>query len=122
MRLVYDLLLFLHFVGWAIVLGGYLATMRSPGLYRGVFHGILTALIAGTGALIVAQSSSDLPNPDLPKMLTKLALTLVIAVCAYFAKRQGDKGDNGTGPVRRELKQTIGALTLINLAVAVFWN
>ncbi len=123
MELLYNVFAFLHFVGWAIVLGGYLATLRAPGLYRGVFHGAATALVAGVLMVGVAEMG-DLwadGGPSMAKIGVKLTVALVIAVLAFLAKRQGAKGDNGTGPVVPGLKHTIGALTLVNIGVAVFW-
>lgn len=124
MELLYNVLAVLHFVGWAIVLGGYLASLRTPGLYRGVFHGAATALVAGVLMVGVAEAGdvwAEGEAPDMAKIGVKLAVALVIAVLAFLAKRQGAKRDNGTGPVAPGLKHAIGALTLVNVVVAVFW-
>ncbi|GAA4735714.1 hypothetical protein GCM10023216_30890 [Isoptericola chiayiensis] len=123
MEFLYNVLAVLHFVGWAIVLGGYLASLRSPDLYRGVFHGALSALVGGIGMVGVAEASGmwDDGGPDMAKIGVKLAVALVISVLAFVAKRQGSKGDNGTGAVTPGLKHTIGGLTLVNIVVAVFW-
>jgi hypothetical protein len=124
MEFVYNLFALLHFVGWAIVFGGYLASLRSPGLYRGVFHGALSALVGGIGMVGIAEASGmwDDGGPDMAKIGVKLFFALVIAVLAVVAKRQGGKGDNGTGAVAPGVKHAIGGLTLVNIVVAVFWN
>jgi hypothetical protein len=124
MDFLYNLLAVLHFVGWAIVLGGYLASLRTPGLYRGVFHGAATALVAGVLMVGVAEMGdvwAEGEEPSMGKIGVKLAVALLIAVLAFLAKRQGAKRDNGTGPVTPGLKHAIGALTLLNIVVAVFW-
>lgn len=123
MEFLYNVFAVLHFVGWAIVLGGYLASLRSPGLYRGVFHGALSALVGGVGMVGVAEMSGlwDDGGPAMAKIGVKLGIALVIAVLAFVAKRQGSKGDNGTGAVTPGVKHAIGALTLVNILVAVFW-
>jgi hypothetical protein len=124
MEFLYNVFVALHFVGWAIVLGGYIASIKSPGLYRGVFHGAATALVAGVLMVGVAEMG-DLwadGGPSMAKIGVKLGIALVIAVLAFLAKRQGAKGDNGTGAVAPGLKHSIGALTLVNILVAVFWN
>ncbi|MFD6178413.1 MULTISPECIES: hypothetical protein [unclassified Isoptericola] len=123
MEFLYHVFVALHFVGWAIVLGGYIASMKSPGLYRGVFHGAATALVAGVVMVGVAEMG-DLwadGGPSMAKIGVKLVIALIIAVLAFLAKRQGAKGDNGTGAVSPALKHSIGALTLVNILVAVFW-
>lgn len=123
MEFLYHVFVALHFVGWAIVLGGYIASIKSPGLYRGVFHGALTALVAGVLMVGIAEMSGmwDTDGPSMAKIGVKLVIALIIAVLAFVAKRQGSKGDNGTGAVAPGLKHSIGALTLVNILVAVFW-
>ncbi|GAB3096923.1 hypothetical protein [Isoptericola nanjingensis] len=123
MEFLYHVFVALHFVGWAIVLGGYIASIKSPGLYRGVFHGAATALVAGILMVGIAEMG-DLwadGGPSMAKIGVKLVIALIIAVLAFVAKRQGSKGDNGTGAVAPGLKHSIGALTLVNILVAVFW-
>lgn len=123
MEFLYHVFVALHFVGWAIVLGGYIASIKSPGLYRGVFHGAATALVAGVLMVGIAEMG-DLwadGGPSMAKIGVKLVIALIIAVLAFLAKRQGSKGDNGTGAVAPGLKHSIGALTLVNILVAVFW-
>ncbi len=123
MEFLYHVFVALHFVGWAIVLGGYIASIKSPGLYRGVFHGAATALVAGILMVGIAEMG-DLwadGGPSMAKIGVKLVIALIIAVLAFLAKRQGSKGDNGTGAVAPGLKHSIGALTLVNILVAVFW-
>ncbi|MFV2145223.1 MULTISPECIES: hypothetical protein [Isoptericola] len=123
MEFLYNLFTVLHFVGWAIVLGGYLASLRSPGLYRGVFHGAATALVAGV-LMVGTAEMGDVwgdDGPSMAKIGVKLTVALVITVLALVAKRQGNKADNGTGAVSPGLKHAIGALTLANILVAVFW-
>ncbi|GAA1714521.1 hypothetical protein GCM10009809_08370 [Isoptericola hypogeus] len=124
MEFLYNVFVALHFVGWAIVLGGYIASIKSPGLYRGVFHGAATALVSGIVMMGLLESGAvDLGyDVDRTKLTVKLLVALVIAVLAFLAKRQGAKGDNGTGAVAPGLKHSIGALTLVNILVAVFWN
>ncbi|WP_425954954.1 hypothetical protein [Xylanimonas sp. McL0601] len=123
MDFLFDAFAFLHFVGWAIVLGGYLASLRTPGLYRGVFHGAATALVAGIVMMGLIESGTAGPDDfSRAKLVTKLVVALVITVLAFVARRQGTKGDNGTGAVAPGVKHAIGALTIVNIAVAVFWH
>lgn len=121
MEFLYHALTVLHFIGWAIVLGGYLASMRTPGLYRGVFHGAMTALVAGVGMVGVAEVG-DVADLNHAKIAVKLAITVVICISAGAAARQGRVKDNGTGPVTPGIKLAIGALTVVNIIVAVFWR
>ncbi|QJW37498.1 hypothetical protein [Cellulosimicrobium protaetiae] len=124
MEFLYNVFVALHFIGWAIVLGGYLASLRSPGLYKGVFHGALTALVAGVAMVGIGEASvwKDWASggPDMAKIGVKLVVALVIAVLAFVAKRQATKAADGA--VAPGVKHAIGGLTLVNILVAVFWN
>ena len=120
MEFLYNVFVALHFVGWAIVLGGYLASLRSPGLYKGVFHGALTALVAGIVMVGIKEMGDFGRELDMAKIGVKLVVALVIAVLAFVAKRQGAKAADGA--VAPGVKHAIGGLTLVNILVAVFWN
>lgn len=114
MEFLYNVFTVLHFVGWALVLGGYLASLRTPGLYKGVFHGAATALVAGIVMVGLAEMGDFLPyDLDMTKIGIKLAIALVIAVLAFLAKRKGDDVAPG-------LKHAVGGLVLVNIIVAVF--
>ncbi|MGO1316776.1 MAG: hypothetical protein ACTMIR_07055 [Cellulomonadaceae bacterium] len=117
MTVLYDALLVLHLVGWAIVLGGWLATLRSPGIYVGVFHGALTALVTGLAMVGLASAGLAGREPNHVKIAVKLVLALVVTVLAYLATTKSKRGEK----VPAGEKSTIGALTLVNVVVAVFW-
>lgn len=122
MDILYNVFVVLHFVGWAMVFGGYLASMRSPGLYRGVFDGALTVLVSGIVMMGLIESGSAGPdNFPRMKLVVKLSVAVVIAILAVLAHRQGRKADNGTGAVTPALKHAIGGLTLVNIIIAAFW-
>lgn len=112
MELLYNLVLVLHLVGWAIVLGGWFATLKSPGVYRGTLHGVLTALVTGVVMVGIASSSDAVHDPDNTKVGIKLLVAVVVTVLAVLARRKGDAVAPG-------VKHAIGGLTLVNVAVAV---
>ncbi len=114
MDFLYNLLLVLHLMGWAIVLGGYIATIRQPGVYRGTFHGAATALVTGVLMVGLAESVDSLDkDPSMVKIGIKLVIALVVTVLALVAKKRGDA-------VAPAVKHTIGGLTLVNVVIAVF--
>ncbi|WP_029068886.1 hypothetical protein [Jonesia quinghaiensis] len=113
MDVVYQALLFLHLLSWAIILGGWIATMRKPGLYRGVPHAALTALVTGLLMVGVAEMGSDAELNHM-KIGIKTLITVVIVVLAFRAKKQGDNAP-------RALITSIGVLTVVNVALAIFF-
>ena len=112
MELLYDLLLVLHLVGWAIVLGGWFATLKDPGVYRGTLHGAATALVTGILMVGIASSSDAVHDPNTTKVAVKLVVALVVVTLAVLARRKGTD-------VAPWVKHAIGGLTLVNIAVAV---
>ncbi|GII98614.1 hypothetical protein CLV28_0380 [Sediminihabitans luteus] len=115
MEIVYNVFTVLHFVGWAMVLGGYFASLKGPGISKGVFHGAATAAVAGVLMVGVAEMGGlwDDGGPSMTKIGIKLVVAVVIAVLAFVATRKGDD-------LSPALKHSIGALTLVNIVVAVF--
>lgn len=117
MEFVYNLLVVLHFIGLASLLGGFIVQMKSPdkGVNPAMLHGALTQLV--TGVLLVGIASAGLvpgEEVDNAKITVKLVVVLIITALAFIG-------------LKRPLPQTgiwgaIGVLTLANIVIAVFWN
>jgi hypothetical protein len=116
MDVVYNILLVLHFVGLASLLGGFLVQMRSPekGVNPAMFHGAVTQLVTGVLMVGLAEAGGADDEPlNMGKIMTKLVIVAVITVLAFFGRRK-------SGP-QTGVWATIGALTLVNVIIAVFW-
>lgn len=116
MTTVYYVLLVLHLLGWAMVLGGVLATLRQRVLPKGALHGVLTALV--TGVLMVGLASSgvaDVGEPDNTKIAVKLLVAVVVTALVVQGTRAPKKVTTG-------LLGAIAGLTALNVAVAVLWR
>lgn len=115
MDIVYKLLLVLHFVGWAVVLGGTAVSIKAKVLNPGVLHGVLTALV--TGVAMVGLASADVAGnaPDNAKVGVKLLVALVVAGVVVY-------GTKAPAKVTRALLATIMGLTTLNVAIAVLWT
>jgi hypothetical protein len=113
MDFVYNLILILHFIGLASVVGGFLVQMRSAerGVNPAMWHGALTQLV--TGVILVGLAEVQDEDVDHAKIGVKLAITLVITVLAFVGRK-------------KPLPQTgmwaaIGALSIANIFIAVLW-
>jgi hypothetical protein len=114
---VYNLLVVLHFIGLASLLGGFLVQMRSPekGVNPAMLHGALTQLV--TGVLLVGIASAGLvpgEEVDHAKIAVKLVIVLIITALAFIGRKRT--------PPQVGIWGAIGALTLVNVVIAVFWN
>mgnify|MGYP007060835173 CR=1 FL=1 len=115
MDILYSILVVLHLLGWAIVLGGVLANMRKPKLAPGVLHGALTALLTGILLVGVAEATSGGPEEiNHMKIGIKLLIALVVTGMAIFGRRN-------TESVKTGYLGGIAGLVVVNVALAVIW-
>jgi hypothetical protein len=121
MDFVYQLILVLHFIGLASVVGGFLVQMKSPekGVNPAMLHGAITQLV--TGLLLVGLPEMNLATPDTgwdgwdhAKIAVKLLLTIIITVLAVIGRRKGG--------AQVGLWGAIGGLSIVNILIAVFWS
>lgn len=121
MDIVYGLILVLHFIGLASVVGGFLVQMRSPqkGVNPAMWHGAITMLVTGLLLVGIPEMGLALPYPDWQgwdhtKIAVKLLLTVVVAILAFIGRK---KPLPQTG-----LWAAIGGLSIATIFVAVLWT
>jgi hypothetical protein len=115
-QFLYNLILVLHFVGLASLLGGFIVQMKSTdkGVNPAMWHGALTQLVTGVLLTGIAESDSLDDEPlDMAKISVKLLIALVITVLAFIGRKKQ--------PPQVPLWGIIGALTVVNVVIAVFW-
>ncbi|RAY13770.1 hypothetical protein DPM19_19145 [Actinomadura craniellae] len=117
MEFVRQLLLFLHFIGLAVLIGAFVAqvaTRPENGRYlpgTGMLHGALTQLVTGLALVGVLESGDDPVNH--PKVGVKLLVVLAVLVLLVMGRRK---------PLAKGAFMAIGLLALVNVGVAVFWT
>ena len=120
-ELVRNSLLVLHFVGLASLLGGFLTQIKAmsagtASIIPAMVHGAWTAFV--TGLLLVGVAEWRIAmganfEVDHTKIAVKTAVVLVILVLVRLNRKKDS--------VRGSLLGLIGALTLTNVVLAVFW-
>ena len=114
MQLAHQILLLLHLIGFAALLGGVLVQLRSkePEVNAAMLHGSLTLLITGLALVILEEIG---PNPvNYLKIATKLVVTGLIVLLVLKNRKFAS--------IPRGLWGLLVALTLTNAAVAVLWQ
>lgn len=115
MEIVYDIVVVLHFLGLASLIGGWLVQMRAGGgrhINPAMLHGALTQLV--TGVIIVGLGESVLDRDyDYAKITTKLVITAVVLLLVWV-NRKKDLIPDG-------LYYIVGGLSIVNVAIAVLW-
>lgn len=114
MEFVRNLLLVLHFVGLASLLGGFLVQLKGPDrrVVTAMLHGGLTQIV--TGVLLVGVLEAMDKDVNQIKIGVKLVIALFVTVMAFVLRKRGSLS-NG-------LFFGLGGLALLNVAIAVFWT
>lgn len=114
-EIVYDLVVVLHFLGLASLIGGWLVQMSARGerlVNPAMLHGALTQLV--TGLIIVGLGEAVLDREyDMAKISVKLVVTAIITLLVWVNRRKTVIPDG--------LFFLIGGLGIANVAVAVLW-
>lgn len=119
MDFFYTFLVFLHIVGAAALLGGWLATFRDSTVGFWQHVGAWIQLITGLLLVGLAEMTAgdDGAGVNHLKIGIKLVVLLVILVAAIIGRRKVKRHE----PVSTGLAHSVGGLTLVNVALAVFW-
>ena len=115
MRVVIGVLVVLHLLGAAAIIGPWLAAPRSGRIRMAMVWGARAQLV--TGILLVGLASGvkdDDFTVDNTKIAVKLVVVLVITVLLFLWRRRPT--------ITRGMLMTIGGLTLLNAIIAVFWH
>lgn len=112
MELVYNILVVLHLVCWAIVLGGWLTRVKAPQVVPGMAHGAAGALLIGVILTGIASASDAVSDPNNAKIAFKLVISVVITVLAFMNLKK---------PAPNPAAHVVGGLTVVNVAIAVLW-
>lgn len=114
MAILYGVIVVLHLIGMAGVVGGWMVALRQPRILTAMVHGSLVALV--TGLLLVGLSYPvfDGDNIDNAKITVKLVVALVIAVLVWV--------NRGKDAIPKGLLHLIGGLAVVNVGVAVLWS
>jgi hypothetical protein len=118
MELVYNIVVFVHLIGMASLVGGALVQMSAPGervINAPMRHGAGIQLITGLILVGMAEGIDDL-DKDIPvaKIAVKLGVALVVIVLA-------EKNRNRK-PVPDQLFFLVFGLAIVNVAVAALWR
>lgn len=117
MTILFNVLLFLHIVGAAMIVGYWIATLKQPTVHPRQRDGAFVQLITGVAMMGILPM---LPNadPNYFKLGIKFAIGLAVAVLAVIGSRKVKKGE----PVSTGLAHGVGGLGLVNIAIATIWQ
>lgn len=115
MDIAIKLVLILHFIGLAGIIGGWLATIKSPHMVKGILHGAILQVVTGI-ILVGLREMQDGADPmNHMKIGIKLLIAIVILVVAIIGVRKEAQTQGSTAT----LAHIAGGLAIVNVAIAV---
>lgn len=115
MTFLYSLLVLLHILGTAALIGGWLATFRTPTV--GFWQHVGAWVQLGTGLLLVGLLEMDDAEVNHVKIGIKLVVLVGVLVAAVLGRRSVRRGV----PVSVGVAHAVGGLAVVNAAIAVLW-
>ena len=86
MEILREILLTLHLLGMAIIVGGYFTVIRSPKVLAGMLHASYLQLLTGLALLTLAEMGDG--QVDHIKIGLKLVIAILVTVFAFLGRRQ----------------------------------
>ena len=115
MDILRDILVLIHILGTAAIVGGWFANFRTPTVTQWQHVGAWVQLVTGLALVGLLEMGDGEVNHM--KIGIKLVILIVILVAAVMGRRKVAKGE----PVSKGLAHAVGGLALINTVIAVLW-
>lgn len=117
MDFVFNILLALHLLGMAAVVGGWIAVRSGRTVVAPIVWGARAQLVTGLALVGVAEALKDEAHHiDNAKIAVKLVVALVVLAAAEIGAARGRKGrDTGN------LLDVAGGAAVVNVLVAALW-
>ncbi|MCB5280599.1 MULTISPECIES: hypothetical protein [Micrococcaceae] len=116
MNIVYNIMVFLHIIGAAMIVGIWIGQMKKPTVHPRQFDGALLQLV--TGIVMLGLIPALDMDANYFKLGIKFAIALAVGVLAFMGRRQYKKGEQ----VSKGLAHGVGGLALLNVAIATLWQ
>ena len=117
MKVVYDILVILHLLGMAALVGGWFAVAASPRVSALMTWGARAQLLSGVVLVGLGESASALDKVlDHNKVGLKLLIAVAVLACAEMGRGRQKRGGRAIG-----LANAAGYLAVLNVIVAVGW-
>ena len=113
MEIAIKIVLILHFIGLAGIIGGWAATMKAPAMNKAILHGSIVQVV--TGILLVGLNEANDADLNHMKIGIKLLVAVVILVLAIVGTRKEAKAPGTSG----SLATAAGLLAILNVIIAV---
>ncbi|MGG7307793.1 hypothetical protein ACQXVK_11430 [Curtobacterium sp. AB451] len=125
MSALFNILLILHFLGLAAVIGAFLVQVRRKGGFQTAWPitGLIVQLVTGLGMMGIIDATQD-GGANHAKLGVKLVIAAVALVLAFVARARQKRADAGAAKAKAALPffHSAGALAIVNVLIAVLWS
>ena len=115
MDVAIKILLILHFIGLAGIIGSWLAVIKEPRVVAGMLHGAILQVV--TGLALVGLNEADGADLNHTKIGIKLLVALAVLVVAIVGMKKEKQNPGSTAT----LAHVAGGLGILNVIIAVMW-
>jgi hypothetical protein len=117
MDVVRYLLIAVHLLGMAAIVGGWFAVLREPRVLPSMVNGVRVQIVSGILLWGILESgvADDAAEPDRVKLAVKFLVAIVIAGLAESNLKKG-------ADVNPRVVHAIGGLAILNVLIAVLWR
>ena len=116
MNIAYNIMVFLHIVGAAMIVGIWIGNMKKPTVHPRQFDGAALQLL--TGIVMMGLIPALDMDANYFKLGIKFAIALAVIVLAFIGRRKYKKDE----PISKGLAHSVGGLALLNIAIATLWQ
>jgi hypothetical protein len=116
MIIVYNIMVFLHIVGAAMIVGIWIGNMKKPTVHPRQFDGAALQLL--TGIVMMGLIPALDMDANYFKLCIKFAVALAVGVLAFIGRRKYKKDE----PISAGLAHGVGGLALLNIGIATLWQ
>lgn len=110
------ILVLLHLIGAAAIVGGWLSNFKTPTVTNWQFYGSIIQLVTGLLLVGIAEMGDGQVNH------AKIAVKLILAIGVFVAALLGWRKARAGQPLSTGLAHGTGGTALIAMAVAVLWR
>ncbi len=117
MTVLTSILVFLHVLGAAAIVGGWFATFKKPTILPIQLWGAIAQLVTGLALVGIAEADGSPSVAFHIKIGVKLLIAIVVLIPAIIGYRKAAaRKEVPTG-----LAHAVGGMALVNIAVATLW-
>ena len=118
MNFLYNLVVLVHLLAMATVVGAYAATFKAPRVSEPMVWGARLVFLSGVVIVGLGESVDSLGKDyNMAKIGTKLIIALAVVACAEIARARQKRDEPAVN-----LVHAAGGLAIVNVVIAVLWS